>query len=588
MPKLIIPFVVVILLLVLLPDNSWSSNKYLTIEIFGLEAEEKQIVLANLSIKNAEHEKTLNKDAILSFYQLAPKEITTTLEALGFYHPKVSSELFSTADGFIAKYYIEPGPFILIRTVTIKVLGEGQNNLVLKTLVEHPPLKAGERLKHNIYEIFKQNLLGKALQLGYLDAIFNVNEIRLDPTRNQADILLELDTGIQFKFGKVNFPSPPYPPDYLKRYIPFSEGSPYTTEQLLSLQKALIDTDLFAKVRIDPELNETKNFLVPLQVRLKPKPHNKYTASIGFGTDTGARGTLGWERKRVAYPGHRININGRVSKRRNQLSAQYTIPGKHPTTDKFAFGHQLTEDKPPDHTYNLTNKTSVTHMQKRGRLERILAINNLSAVYRTLPTDPKEHTHFLLPNMGYVWNNIKKRTLLQHGTWFSFTLLGGLKSVLSSANIIQGQGSIKWILPFGDLTRLILRSNIGATATSNFSKLPRNLRFFTGGDHTVRGFGYESLGPRITDKNGNEIVVGGRYLFVGSIEFERKVYKNVGVAIFMDTGNAMNQWKTQLATAAGFGFRYETPLGPLRLDIARPTMRGKHKPRVHLTFGMNL
>ena len=578
----------VLFLLVFIPLNGWTSNKYLTIELFGLNNEEKQVVLANLSIKNAEEEKRLSKEAILSFYQIAPEEITATLETLGYYHSKVDSELYSSAEGFIARYFIQPGPATIIEKTNIKILGEGQYNPVLNTLATRSPFKIGSRLKHAEYETFKQRLLAKALQLGYLDAVFNVNEIRVDPNQNTASILLELDTGTQFKLGEVTFPSAPYPVDYLKGYIPFSTGSPYTTEQLLSLQKALVDSDLFTKVRIDPQLNDTQNFLVPLQVRLKPKPHNKYMASIGFGTDTGPRGMLGWERRRNAYPGHRININGHISKRRNQLNAQYTIPGKNPSTDRLAFGAQLTEERPPDRTYSLTNKLSVTHLQKRGRFERVFGLNYLSVVYRTLPTDPKERTHFLLPSTGFVWNNIKKRTLLQQGLWFSCNLQAGLKSALSSANLIRGEGSAKWMLPLGDLTRLILRGNLGVTATSDFNKLPRSLRFFTGGDHTVRGFGYESLGPTKIDKNGNVIVVGGRYLAVGSLELERKVYKNVGFAVFFDAGNAMNKWKTKLYKGAGFGFRYETPLGPLRLDIAKSMMRGKHKPRIDLNFGMNL
>lgn len=579
---------IIFICLICLPKISWCSSNRITVEITGLKPEDTEVVLSNLSINNVGPIK-LSDSRTASYYQLGIEEIQSTLESLGYYHPKIQAKLISTTKGLTAKYHIYPGKPVLIHSISIQLLGKGSSQAALQTLIKDCPLKKGEPLQHKVYETFKQRLLGRILQLGYLDAVFNVNEIRLDLAKNQADILLRIDTGTQYTLGPVQFISPPYPVEFLNRYIHFSTGSPYTTEQLLHVQKAFIDTELFTKVRVEPEFNETKNFAVPLNIRLTRKPYNKYTARIGFGTDTGTRGLLAWERRRALYPGHRINVSLKGSKRLNQANVQYVIPGKHPITDRLVFGGQVSEEKTSDKKYSLVSEPNITQLKKRDHLENILSLRYLNILVRALPSEPKAKSHFLLSRIGLAWSTIKKITLLQEGTRIIFNVQGGLKSLLSSTNFLQGEVQLKWMIPITDLSRLIIRNDVGATATSNFNVVPWTLRYFTGGDHTVRGFGYNSISPTELDPNTQEYIrVGGRYLMVGSLELERRIYKNIGAAVFVDTGNAMNTWRSRFSTGAGVGLRYETPLGPLRLDIARPMMKGKQKPRIHLTFGMDL
>jgi len=572
------------------PGIGWTSNITLSIDVTGVSSAEKKIILSRLTLLNAEKKDKDNPDEILNLARLGIEEIYTTLKGLGFYHAVIDFKYSLQKHKIRIQYNISLGTPISIRSVTLSINGQGKDEETLLTLLKKCPLKIGERLQHSHYELFKNQLLGKALQLGYLNALYLNNTIELNPINNQADIYLQLDTGERYYIGDIAFPAAPYPVHYLKQYVPFSADSPYTTEKLLAFQKSLSDTDLFSKIRIDPELNQSKENMVPLNVRLTPKPHNKYTASLGFSTDTNMRGSVGWERRRVHYPGHRVHLNAKGSKRLNQVNAQYTIPGKRPRTDKLALGTQVTEEKFSDKKYSMRNESGLTRIQKRGRFEQIFGVHYLSEVFRELPTDPKERSHFLLPTTGFTWSNIEKTSLRQHGVHVTFTLKGAVKSLFSTTDLLQAKTQAKWIYALGEYTRLITRSELGFLTASHVKAhpIPLSLRFFTGGDHSVRGYGYNSLGPRELDRDGNSIVVGGRYLFVGSIELERKIYKQLGAAIFVDSGNAMNHWRSRLSTGVGCGLRYETALGALRLDVARPTLKGKHKPRVHFTFGVNL
>ena len=110
------------------------------------------------------------------------------------------------------------------------------------------------------------------------------------------------------------------------------------------------------------------------------------------------------------------------------------------------------------------------------------------------------------------------------------------------------------------------------------------MRFFAGGDESVRGYGYRELGP--VDESGH--VIGGKYLLTGSIEYQHPVKDKIAVALFMDAGNAFNDWETDLKYSAGIGVRWKTPVGRLKADIAVPNDQSKDDFRIHISFGVEI
>lgn len=562
------------------------------VKISGLDKNLMPLVLGNLSIKAAENEKKLNEERIESLHLLANAEITKTLEALGYYHSHIYENLAKKNEVYYANYQIEKGSPTLITRVSVKVIGPGSELAEVIDCMQAIPFKEGEQINHNQYETFKQNLLSRTLQLGYLDASFTTSEILVNQDLCTAEIVMVLDTGNRYWIGNVMFQKNPYPEDYLMRYLPWKETVPvpYTTENLLTLQKTLTDTELFRYIRIDPDLKENQDYLVPLNIRLKPKPQNRYIGSIGYGTDTGVRGMLGFEHRRFSHPGHRINLEVRGSRWRNNANIRYSLPGPKPATDRFVFAFFVAEEKWRDHKYSLREDLSATFIQKSGKLETMFSIHDLVRErYRELPGFPKKNAHLLYPDLALLFTDITQVKPKEEGLRLSLSLRGANKWLLSSASFVQGNLLSKMIFGLDDSTRVILRGELGATAIHNPRNLPLSMRFFAGGDQTVRGFGYRSLGPQLPDKYGDLINIGGRYLAIGSIEIERQLYKEYSAAIFYDTGQAMNKWRVRFAKSIGVGLRFQTPLGPLRLDIAQPlNIVEKKVPRIHLSLGADL
>jgi translocation and assembly module TamA len=117
--------------------------------------------------------------------------------------------------------------------------------------------------------------------------------------------------------------------------------------------------------------------------------------------------------------------------------------------------------------------------------------------------------------------------------------------------------------------------------TDDFDSMPPNLRFFAGGDRSLRGFGFQELGPL----NSIGEVNGGRYLAVGSLEYERHLFGDFGLAGFVDAGNAFDAGDFEVAAGVGLGLRWRSPVGLVRVDLAAPVAGDGDGLRLHLVIG---
>jgi translocation and assembly module TamA len=148
----------------------------------------------------------------------------------------------------------------------------------------------------------------------------------------------------------------------------------------------------------------------------------------------------------------------------------------------------------------------------------------------------------------------------------------------------QGRALLRGVLPLGERGRLLLRSELGATAVDELGDLPASQRFFAGGDQSVRGYSYQSLGP--TDADGN--VLGGKYLSTYSVEAEYRIHGNWGAAVFADAGGADDDPSPPLSRGIGAGVRYRAPVGTLQLDLAHPLDGDESGVRPHIGIRVGL
>jgi translocation and assembly module TamA len=552
------------------------------VEITGISGALLNNVRAYLSIEQQKNDPQLNQNQLQRLHHRAEGEIIKALQPFGYYQPKIKSKLTFSDGKWLAHYDIDPGPPVHVNTVNIQVEGDGADDPELKSLVAAFPLHRGDVLNQPLYENGKQNFQRFASEHGYFDFKWLKNIIAVDMQTNTADITLIADSGHRYRFGKVIFHQDMLRSELLVRFIPFKEGDPYSTTKLLELQSALTDSDYFSVVDINPRRDLSKDLEVPIDVSLLPRPQHRYTIGAGYGTDTGARGKLGWENRRINDRGHRFSTEYNISQIHEGLTARYIIPIRNPRTDQFAITSSYSNDY-PENSRSESFLLGVSRSIDRGK-------NWLETVYLNYQTesysvgDDTGDSVMVMP--GITWSKViaDNRIYPSRGLRLSLDVRGAHTGLISNVQFIQVRGQAKFIHKLFAKDRIILRGDVGATTFGAIRTLPTSVRFFTGGDQTVRGYAYNSLGPR--DASGN--VVGGSQLLVGSVEFEHRFTDKWSVVIFSDVGNAINSWQESLKRGSGFGIHWRSPVGPIRFDLGFAVSEPGSPKRLHINVGPDL
>jgi translocation and assembly module TamA len=200
----------------------------------------------------------------------------------------------------------------------------------------------------------------------------------------------------------------------------------------------------------------------------------------------------------------------------------------------------------------------------------------------------EEHgtTTLLYPELVLERKRADDPLFVRDGYSLTLTARGG-PQLISATDFAQVRADGKYIKGIGKNQRVILRASIGATQVGDFDKLPPELRFFAGGDRSIRGYSYQTIGPH----NDNGLVIGGEDLIVGSAEYEYYFTRNWGIAVFADAGDAFTGFSTyKTRIGSGLGLRWRSPVGMVRVDLGTPIHDpdGRSGVELHLTIGPDL
>jgi translocation and assembly module TamA len=405
----------------------------------------------------------------------------------------------------------------------------------------------------------------------------------VNPVQGTADIILHYDSGPRFAFGPIRREQDIINPQLLDRFIAYEQGKPYDATLLTKTTRALAGSGYFRNAYVQPHLDEATDDEIPTELVLSPSKRNRYTGKIGFATDTGPRVGVGYQNRRVNRAGHVFSAETSVSRVLSTITAAYTIPLlKNPVTDKLKFEtgykHEDTDTSKSD-----TTATSVTWYRVPNHgwsKERSLTLGHEDFEVG----NDKGKSTVLMPGIGWSRVVADDRLYPRKGVRLGLKLRGATEQIVSSVSFAQAIGNAKAVLALPARLRVITRLDVGATAMKSFEELPASVRFFAGGDNSIRGYAYDSLGPKDSDGD----VVGGRNLLVGSVELERQLLDKWGVALFVDSGNAFDKSHVDPRTGVGFGIRWRSPVGPIRLDIAHPLTDSKDAFRIHFSMGPEL
>ncbi|MDT0593344.1 autotransporter assembly complex protein TamA [Glaciecola petra] len=455
-------------------------------------------------------------------------------------------------------------------------------------------------LDHDEYSSLKNQLITFALLYGYFDFKFIDHKLNILSDENEqqstATIEWEFILGKRHKFGEIVFLEDTRGQDIATGVRTFKTGEYFDQTKIGQFSVDMSSTGYFNNAIARANASRKEGLLVPVEVILDPKPKDIFNPGIGFSTDTGPRVSLSWDRPWVNLRGHSLGGELYVSEPEQFLEVDYRVPKENPLKDflNYQVGYKLVDD-------NQTNSETITLAAQRqwggkvdGDWDKIAFIKLQQESFEQ-GLQEKQTTRLVLP--GFTFNRTRKDgdLFVNWGDYQQLTVEAGSKDFLSDIDFFKVIARTKWIRQF-DRHRLVLRADAGAISTSDFSRVPSSLRFFAGGDQSIRGFGLNEVSDfrRIENERGeidedSDIeLLGGKYLAVASIEYAYNVTENWRAAVFFDTGNASNEFAENLATGVGVGAHWLSPIGNVQIYVARGKSDFEERWDVHLIIGPGL
>ena len=529
-------------------------------------------------------------DAENENYLLEVKETTQqSLTAVGYYRPKILTSVTGEPDDQTVVIEVKLGERTSITKLDLRITGEALHDKNFQNLIINFPIKKGDGLDHSRYEAAKNSLLSLAQRYGYFDAKYTKSSVSVTRKTNQAVVALWFDSGIRYQFGDLIFDTHTPADKFVYSLHRFSAGDPYDTDKLNQFNQDLNETGYFKSISILPDVANTAGEQytstqireVPLHLSTYVKPQDSFNAGLGYSTDEGVRGKFRWTRPWVNDYGHSIETNIVGSTYKQEATLTYQIPIEDPLYNYFSV----------QGGYKNLDQNDTNTEQYSASLNRHWRLDNswLRTLYlrydHEIGTQGQEtfSTELILPGISFSRTRSRGGVNVHWGdrqlVFFEFAN----ESLFSSNSVIKAYGQNKIIRTYGN-HQLINSAQLGGIFADSIFDIPSSMRFFTGGDQSIRGYDFEEVAP--TDDDG--FLIGGFYLATASFEYRYAVTENWKLALFTDVGTATDDFSEPLSVGSGAGVVWSSPVGPIRLYVAKPFTETGDSFKVHLMIGPEL
>ncbi|MEK6787923.1 MAG: autotransporter assembly complex family protein [Pseudomonadota bacterium] len=519
-----------------------------------------------------------------AFIASSVETVRQTLQALGYYDPDVAL----VVEQDTLRLTVNAGQPVRLRVINIQLVGDAEQDARFR--LPAFPQAAGDVLNHGQYDAFKQRLEDRALERGYFDSRWLVSRIEVNLQERVADVYLGFDSGARYQFGPISYREADGKPLralnalQLARLTPFKTGDAINSRQLFQLQKNLIETRYFREAQVSFRRDQTSNRQVPIEVVVDSRLPSLYSFGLGFATDVGPKLQAEWQRPLFNRDGHGVQLTTELAAQRQSGEIRYRMPWKHPLEDRLEFALGIQKDRIDD-TDTVQTVASVQRvLDPRRGWQRSFGVRLFDERFQR-DSGIKGAERILAPYASF--NRVQSQGGIDpsSGNRLFFQTEAASQALVSTSDFVSLRAGYRWLNTYRDRHMLLLRGDAGAILSPDFARVPPSLRFYAGGDNSVRGFDYRSLSPRNTL---NE-TIGGQYLLAASVEYNWRWRPTWRPAVFMDVGNAFtNASDASLVAGLGVGIRWISPVGPIRVDLASAVSEPGKPLRLHLTIGSPL
>ncbi|MDK9429664.1 autotransporter assembly complex family protein [Gallibacterium anatis] len=500
------------------------------------------------------------------YYYLASKTIDEALRAVGYFNSKIDYQFVpqpnAKQDLLIANVALDEP--VKIAEIQVQLLGDAEKDENFLALQKQVP-KLGTVLNQGVYDDYKAELEKVALAKGFFDYQFLTHRLAILPSAHEAYWQLAFDSGKRYRYGNIRFQGSQIREDYLRNILAIQSGDPYLINDLSELSTDLSASNWFKSVLVQPNIDKQSK-KVDLDVLVQPRLKNSYEIGIGYGTDVGPRLQFGWNKPWINSRGQSFSSNFYISDPKKTIEATYKIPLlKQPLNYYYEIATGYEEEKKNDTDTSGLTLAILRYWNRETGWQNSFGVR---ARYDNFTqANVSNRTLLIYPTAGFNRTRVRGGLFPYWGDSQKITLNWGNKAVGSDVDFYSAIASTSWIRTYAENHRFLTRAEIGYLSTNQFDKIPPALRFFAGGDRSIRGYGYHKISPK--DKNGE--LTGANRLFTASIEYQYQVKPKWWGAIFYDTGFASDRFAfNDLRKGAGIGVRWNSPIGAVKFDIATP------------------
>ena len=555
----------------------------------------RALLLAYLDLarfQNVSDAESITSSELDRLIAAAPSQARSLLETEGYFAATVEATRVGSAQALPqVRITVTPGPRITVSHWLLDALGDLQmlvdrgDALALATLEDlrrRWPLQLGAPFRQADWAAAKNQTLARLRANGYPSAIWLDTDAAVDVAQSAVTLRATLSSGPLFRFGELRIEGlQRHAESSVRNVAEFTIGTPHSEQRLLDFQERLIKTGLFEGVSVEVDPDPAHAGAAPVKVQVRELPLQQATIGVGYSDNTGQRITFEHLHRRPfgfnAIAKNKVEF-GRDARSWSGELTSHTLPGLYRNLVAGSYEKLEVADE-----LRTSWRWRAGRAYDSQRIDRVVYGELLGS--ELINRAGSELAEAISLNFSGVWRRLDSVILPTDGLTVSGLVGGGWSRSSAADSGPFSRATIRFTgyRPLGWGWYGTGHLELGHLNAASSTGLPDPLLFRAGGDDSVRGYAYRTLGPV---KNG--VVTSGRALLTSSAEVARAISPSMPAlwwAAFVDAGNAADHFNTlNPAVGYGLGLRWRSPVGPLRVDWAYGVE--VHKARLHLSVGI--
>lgn len=557
---------------------SLAADKELAIQVKGIKGKLKENVLQHVG-KRKKVELAERRSLLTAVRQQSEQ----ALQALGYFNAAIAAKIVERKKGPLLKIVIDKGRPVRIRKLEVHITGAGANDAALRKTIDGWRIKQDAVFNSAKYASSKDQLITVALQNGYLDAKYTRHKVLIDRQEYSAAVNLQFDSGQRYRFANTTVSGARLKDKVMDKFVGWQRGDFYSSAKIIEYRRRLLGSRYFDNVLVNT-LPHKLSGNVDIAVGVNMARRNDLGVSIGFGTDTGPRSKLSWNKPWINSRGHSAGGSIGLSSIQTNFNANYRVPVNSAIDRYLQFDLNIEKEDFEDTVSEKQNIALRYHTPLGAHWTTDVFVREAFESFEQGEQD--DQSQLLIPGIAFNSTIANGGLIPRSGRRYSFLAEFAHDALLSDASFVRLFANGKWLQSRGK-HRLLGELQLGAIEfldSSELRDLPPTLRFFAGGDNSIRGYDYKSLAPE--DANGD--LIGGQYLSIARLEYGYRFKPSWRAVLFADGGKAFSNSSDKTYIGPGVGLHWLSPIGSVRFDLAAGISDDNDQIRLHITLGPEL